>query len=134
MGTTMLEKINPSELKLCQYWDTFGNSETEASAYWIVKFHQERGKGWEPFTLAEIEDFYNEKRAEKGCHRESFRFNHLLPGEHHHLTALSFMGGAPEFRPNPGGVRSLGGTGRDEKFQVEDSFICALVVKGYVNK
>jgi len=42
------------------YWDTFDSSEREVSARWIVRFCQQRGKGWAPFTQGDIEKFYNE--------------------------------------------------------------------------
>ena len=132
MSNSILNKYKPSELKLCQYWDTFGNSETEVSAYWVVWFLQERDKGWEPFTYGEIDDFYNKKRGKKGHAKEHFSFNRLLPGDPYHMTAKSFMSGSPEYRSNPRGIRPLEGSGREQKYVVEDSFVCALVSKGYI--
>lgn len=57
------------------FFDAFGNYETEISARWLVRFAKQRGKGWEPFTLPEIEKFYNEDGGYQG-----FRFNNLIPG------------------------------------------------------
>lgn len=54
------------------FYDAFGHLETEISAGWIVRFCQERGKGWEPFSKAEIEAFYQSK----GLH-DGFLFNGL---------------------------------------------------------
>lgn len=53
-------------------WDAFNHSETEVSAGWIVRMLQHRGKGWEPFTLSEIEKFYSQK------HKNGFTFNKLI--------------------------------------------------------
>lgn len=53
------------------FWGAFDNCETEISARWIVRFCQERGD-WSPFTLADIEEFYN-----RGGY-QNFRFNWLL--------------------------------------------------------
>ena len=51
--------IRPEHIDVTQrFWDAFDSSERELSAWWIVKFCQERGEGWEPFTMTEIEQFY----------------------------------------------------------------------------
>lgn len=55
------------------FFGAFGKTETKVSANWIVRFCQERGCGWEPFTFEEIEAFYNER----GHH--DFWFNALVP-------------------------------------------------------
>ena len=54
------------------FFDAFNNTETELSARWLVRFAQQRDSGWEPFTLDEIETFYNEG-GYKG-----FAFNRLV--------------------------------------------------------
>lgn len=41
-------------------WNAFDNSETETSAYWLVKLAQRRGN-WDPFTTADIQALYHEK-------------------------------------------------------------------------
>jgi hypothetical protein len=53
--------------------DSFGKSETEVSATWIVEFCQFRG-GWLPFTMRELEDYYHDNGRPVG---ESFHFNGL---------------------------------------------------------
>lgn len=63
------EHINAS----VHFWNAFGNSETEISANWIVRFAQKLG-GWKPFSAEQIETFYNESG-----HR-GFSFNRLLDG------------------------------------------------------
>lgn len=40
------------------FFEAFDNMETESSANWIVMLCQEKGN-WDPFTMAEIEAFYN---------------------------------------------------------------------------
>ncbi len=62
------EKINTEQ----HFWDAFGNVETEISARWIVRFCQERKRGWEPFSKSEIEQFYNQHGY------VHFMFNKLL--------------------------------------------------------
>lgn len=72
--------IQPDDIdvKNCRhFFDAFGHCETEISARWIVRFCQNRCKGWEPFTYADIEKFYND---DKGFH--NFSFNRLVdPGQ-----------------------------------------------------
>jgi hypothetical protein len=80
--------INPSDINTnSHFWDAFGNNETEVSANYIVRFCQERGH-WEPFTLAEIEAFYQRTSGHQG-----FSFNRLLGGPYQHMTAASFPWG-----------------------------------------
>lgn len=52
--------------------DAFDNLETEVSAGYIVRMMQERGR-WEPFSRAEIEDFY-----QRSGHNDGFTFNRLI--------------------------------------------------------
>lgn len=59
-------------------WDAFDHSETEVSALWLVMFCQDRGRSWEPFTAADIQSFYDTKRAARGRHSERFLFNRLV--------------------------------------------------------
>jgi hypothetical protein len=56
------------------FFDAFHHNETEVSAGYIVRFCQQRGQGWAPFSQADIEAFYN-----RSGHTD-FRFNRLLPG------------------------------------------------------
>ena len=53
------------------FFDAFDNNEREISAAWIVRFCQERGKGWEPFTREDIEQYY------QGRGHRDFWFNGL---------------------------------------------------------
>src|SRR3989339_1933056 len=64
----------PSDINTkVRFFDAFQHVETEISAGWIVRFCQARGKGWEPFTFADIDGFYKSK----GMH-DGFWFNRLL--------------------------------------------------------
>jgi hypothetical protein len=69
-------KIKPDDIDVSKgLWDAYGNSETETSAYWIIKMCQKNGS-WNPFTEDDIEKFY----ASKGM-RDGFIFNQLVnPG------------------------------------------------------
>ena len=60
--------IEPKHINTAErFWDCFGNTETEASAHWIVRLFQERGD-WGPFTHEEIQQFYkNHVRNEQFC-------------------------------------------------------------------
>lgn len=42
------------------FFDAFGRNETEVSAGCIIRFFQERGESWEPFTQDAINAFYSE--------------------------------------------------------------------------
>ncbi len=66
--------IEPSDIDTSkQFWDAFGNSETETSAIWIVNFCKDRNEGWEDFTYADIEAYYQSKGLKGG-----FWFNRLF--------------------------------------------------------
>jgi hypothetical protein len=70
--------IKPSDINIDydkgfdHLWDAFGNSETEVSAYWLVKLAQRRGN-WSPFTIADIQALYREKFPQG-----DFSFNRLI--------------------------------------------------------
>ena len=50
--------IRPEHIDTAQhFWNAFDNMERELSANWIVTFCQDRGEGWAPFTVEEIERF-----------------------------------------------------------------------------
>ncbi|HOX95914.1 MAG TPA: hypothetical protein PLI45_00840 [Candidatus Woesebacteria bacterium] len=69
--------IKPEDIDTSMhFFDAFGNSETEASANVLVRFCQERGKGWLPFNKDEI-DVFNLKAR----NRSFFPFNNLLNDE-----------------------------------------------------
>lgn len=53
-------------------WSAFGHSETETSAYWLIKLAQRRGN-WLPFTYADIQALYREKFPQG-----SYSFNRLI--------------------------------------------------------
>ncbi len=65
--------VSPDQINTDRhFFEAFDDYEMEVSARWIVRFCQQRGQGWQPFTAADINDFY---RAE-GQHGE-FGFNGL---------------------------------------------------------
>lgn len=68
--------ILPENIDASQHlWSAFDHSETETSAGWLVRFAQERGTGWAPFTREEIDAFYNRK------YPGHFGFNRLVNPE-----------------------------------------------------
>ena len=73
-------KIQPCDIDTPpggHFWGAFNNYETEVSARYIVRLCQARG-GWQPFTLDEIEAFYN---------KSDFTFNRLVrPGTAYSIT------------------------------------------------
>jgi hypothetical protein len=83
---SLLEKLKPTDFQTKEhYWGTFGNSETEVSACWIIMFLQHRmsqgevaQNGWAPFTYEELDNFYNDTRMARGKARENFWFNRLI--------------------------------------------------------
>lgn len=71
-----MEKILPGDIDTGKhFFDAFGHLETEVSARWVVRFCQNRGQEWEPFTEEELERFYNE-----GGYSD-FWFNGLLTND-----------------------------------------------------
>lgn len=73
--------VRPENIKTNDhFWDTFGNSETEVSARWIVNFLRARNfcllgdKGWDTFPSADLENFYRHIRQKPS---ETFYFNEL---------------------------------------------------------
>ena len=78
------ELIKPSNIRIDDhYWSTFGHTETEISARWIIMFLRAREfvtsqettgtQFWEPFTLSDLERFYQYLREKP----ETFHFNRL---------------------------------------------------------
>lgn len=68
----------PSDIDASKHmYSSFGQSESEVSAGYIVRFMQERQKqgrkDWESFTYADIDDFYTRKGAGNG-----YTFNRLI--------------------------------------------------------
>ncbi len=68
--------ITPEDIQITRHlFDAFGQYETEISASWLVRFAQDRGTGWTPFTEEDIEKFYS-----KGGKFSGFTFNKLISG------------------------------------------------------
>lgn len=67
------EQIDGSKNFMETIWQ---NMETEISANWLVRFAQQRDS-WMPFTLAELEEFYQKKWP-----GEKFHFNKLKRDGH----------------------------------------------------
>lgn len=71
----------PSNIKIDDhFWDTFGHSETEVSARWLIMFLQARNHyannelTWEPFPESHLVSFYQLLRKQP---EEIFLFNRL---------------------------------------------------------
>jgi|GEM_PF-1103025 len=70
--------IKPSDINIDHrkgfrhLYGAFDNSETEVSAYWIVRLCQQLGT-WGPFTKAQIEEVYR-----KAGLKDGFTFNRLV--------------------------------------------------------
>jgi hypothetical protein len=92
--------IQPEEINTnSHFWNAFDHSETEVSARWIVRFCQERGRGWDPFTADEIEAYYR-----KGGKFVNFRFNRLIePGMAYGVPGERWMEGGGWIIPLPDG-------------------------------
>jgi len=117
-------------------WDSFGNTETEISAGWVIRFLQERGEGWKPFTYAEINAFYERKSKFKG-----FGFNRLVNAERvlahpaREFARMAQHGTGPEAALSyavasvldPPEIKLMGGEwivlGPDEKYHLTHQFI-----------
>lgn len=68
--------VEPKHIDASRHlWSAFGNQETEVSAGWLVRFAQDRGEGWAPFTYEEIDKYYQERCKNPGG---PFTFNRLL--------------------------------------------------------
>jgi len=74
--------IRPSDIDRSKGFmgSPFRNSETEASASWIVRYCQEQNDdSWAPFSVTALEAFYQETLGERG--NEKFWFNRLTKAE-----------------------------------------------------
>ncbi len=72
--------IMPENIDVSNHFSgAFGNMETEISANWLVRFAQQRGKGWTPFTEKEIDDFYHQGTCRPAD--ETFSYNRLIDPE-----------------------------------------------------
>lgn len=96
-------------------WDAFDHSETETSAGWIVRFLQERGEGWGPFTYEDINNFYARKW------KDGFTFNRLVEAEMVPPNlARAFAGHYDPLVPIGGGWIIKGD---DEKYYITVDFV-----------
>lgn len=88
----MYDKFSPNDFVVDQhYWNTFGQSETESSARWIVMFLQDRNDGWKPFTIGEIRSFYGKRRRAVGKPDDGYTFNRLID-EHRYGPWIAVRG------------------------------------------
>lgn len=77
---TINQSVQPSNIKVDDhFWNTFGHSETEVSARWLILFMRARNSvgedlGWQPFPLKDLVSFYQLLRKQP---QESFLFNRL---------------------------------------------------------
>ncbi len=121
-------RIRPRDIDCTKhFFSAFGNSETETSANWIVKFCQSREDGWfnrllrrlrglspwEPFNYDEIEAFYK---------FDNFTFNRLIkPAQVPNNAAQEFGG------DYSAGRRKVGGgwitKDQDGKFHISHEFV-----------
>ncbi len=116
----LIQRLTPDDFRTDgHYWDAFGNSETEVSARWVIRFLQDRGKGWISFTFDEINAYYLGKMVNQCC-TQDFTFNALIEGTHNHMTAQTFPIG--EQRPNQHSIAM-----EDDTFTVTDEFLSKLV-------
>ena len=108
--------IQPKDIDASVHlFNSFDHSETETSAGWIIRFLQERGQGWTPFTYDEINSFY----AQKFDH--GFRFNRLIEPEMVPPSlARAFAGHMDPLIPKGGGWIVKG---EDEKYYATQEFI-----------
>jgi hypothetical protein len=108
--------IQPHQIDASEHlFDSFDHNETEASAGWIVRFMQERGQGWAPFTFEEINAFYSRR------HTNRFTFNRLIdPQMVPPSLARAFAGYHDPLVPAGGGwvIKD-----NDGKYYVTDDFV-----------
>lgn len=108
--------IQPHQIDAKQHlFGAFDNTETETSAGWVIRFLQERGRSWEPFTRKEIQAFYARKFP-----RERFSFNRLVNPEMIPPSLVrAFEGHRDPLVPRGGGwIVEV-----DGKFHVTDDFV-----------
>jgi hypothetical protein len=89
--------------------------ETEVSAGWVVRFLQERGLGWAPFTYEEINAFYGRK------FKGGFGFNRLVNPEMVPPSLVRAFAGYIDPRVPVGGGWIV--LGDDKKYCVTADFI-----------
>lgn len=54
----LFERFTPHEFQVDGYGTIFGDDLSGIGAQWVVKFLQQRDRGWEDFTGAELLEFY----------------------------------------------------------------------------
>ncbi|MFA5202915.1 MAG: hypothetical protein WC708_00675 [Lentisphaeria bacterium] len=97
---SILKKFKPENFQTKgHYWDTFGHTETEVSAKWVIRFLKHRNamlkvagrkvpdNGWAPFTYGQINTFYRKMRRKSKNPGESITFNRLVPGTHYYMSS-----------------------------------------------
>lgn len=86
MTTSIRNLIQPESIKVeGQTWNVFNHSETEIAAVWVVCYLQQRGRGWEPFSVTDLEKFYSASVGK--ALDDEFVFHQLVP------TYLTLEGG-----------------------------------------
>ena len=109
--------IQPKDINAKEHlFGAFDHSETEISAGWIIRFFQERGQGWRPFSYKEIGDYYASKGLCGG-----FTFNRLVEPGQKVLNAAAVFGGAAPITKSSGGGWLV--QGDDNKYYVTDDFV-----------
>lgn len=104
-----MDGIKPEDIDASKHlFGAFGHSETEVSAGWIVRYCQERGKGWDDFSYEDIEAYYRQK----GLH-DGFTFNRLVRMGYIHHSCLE----KGRYRP-------------DTLFQIDFRFVAKCYVAG----
>jgi hypothetical protein len=108
--------IQPKDIDTSRhFFDEFGHNETEVSANWVIRFLQERGRSWEPFTYEDINSFYSRKFS------DGFSFNRLVEPEMVPPSlARAFAGYRDSLVPEGGGWIVLADT---HQYFVTDEFI-----------
>ena len=122
---TLLTQFGPEDFATDRnYWNTFDNSETEVSARWVVMFLQDRGKGWDDFTVGEVLTFYGDEREKSNKGDDGFTFNRLIAGTHRHMTAQSFPSG--ELRDNNATITIRDENAKDAGFSPSNEAVCSI--------
>jgi len=109
-------RIQPEDIDASKHLcSAFDNMETEISAGWIIRFLQERGTGWRPFTYEEINAFYSRK------HQDGFCFNRLVESEMVPPNLARAFAGFFEPRVPVGGGWII--VSADKKYLVTEEFV-----------
>lgn len=97
------ERFAPDDFRTDRaLYDTFGDHATERAALWLLRFLQERDKGWEPFTVGEIREWHEKTLRELNFGIEPFMFHRLIVSTRvgavvHRAAAVTVE---PEFKGN----------------------------------